>query len=231
MPDRRRPDPRELAREAERISALPAQPPPPPKRGYGGVPIPPRPELKSSPAHELTRTDGVFQPAPGSAPMPPEKRSFSPPPAASPAEERAIEREAQSEGARVYRAPESRATASATVVRHEYGIDKSTRNWIVAAFLGVGGVGVYGATKPTVPDAPPLEPLSCQQRCPLGNKQPIPRGLPTLELQVTMLCCEIMTARLDSEAALVEAKNAREVAGKASDKATKVETTTPKVNP
>jgi hypothetical protein len=81
---------------------------------------------RAAPIHEPTKPGG-FTPAPGSAQEPhpfPEHppyrgaaasyyehktRSFSPPPGASEAELRAIEREAHSEGARVVRSPESRA--------------------------------------------------------------------------------------------------------------------------
>ncbi len=178
---------------------------------------------KSVPPYEETQV-GVAPPNLGQYGP---KRSYSPPPMASPKEEAAIDEMAESRGERVVR---PKPSVIERVVRHEYGVDKATRAWIVTAFIGVGGVSAYGALKPG-PSVPQLESLSCQQRCPLGNKQQIPRGLPPLELQVTNICCEAIEARLDAEAALSEARAARELAGKASDKVTAVEQKMPAVNP
>ena len=90
-------------------------------------------------------------------------------------------------------------------------------------------------SKATTDALPAPMAIPCQQRCPLGNKQPIPPGLAASELQATMLCCEVMTSRNESESAVTEAARAREVAGQASDiaKATAAELDkrAPKVNP
>ena len=67
----------------ERISALPEEPRTRPRLGFGGLPIPPKPQtlpVASSPVHEDTKV-GVAPPAPLSAPQPPSKRSLSPKPA------------------------------------------------------------------------------------------------------------------------------------------------------
>jgi hypothetical protein len=168
MADDRRPP----SRLEERISQLGAPhkravPPTYPghigRLGMGKQPIPPKAPPPLPVAHpvrgEPTKVTDWTQPAPGS--QGPEKRSFTPTPAASERELRAIEREAQSEGARVVAAPESTTGAYSTVPRRvEYGIEAGTRNWLIALatlLFGTSGVAIYGAVKdppPAVQEAP-----------------------------------------------------------------------------
>lgn len=94
--------------------------------------------------------------------MPAPPRSLSPPPFASPAEEQAIEREAESRGERVVRPKRSLSpTPVEQTVRHTYGVDPGTRAWIIAlvtGLLGTSGVAIYGAVRdpspPAVQEAP-----------------------------------------------------------------------------
>lgn len=181
---------------------------------------------------EQTRTDGVFEPSPGS--VGPYKRSLSPAPAElapDPESVRAAHREARE----AVRAQEAKERAEVAAVQAVAAPAARTIDYkgIAAVIAALGGLGLGGWAKveQANPKDPPPVAIPCQQRCPLGNAQPIPPGLAPLELQATMQCCEIMTSRLQAAEALAEAKNARELAGKASDKATKVETETPKVNP
>jgi hypothetical protein len=170
------------------------------------------------------RPDGRYKRGP--------KRSYSPAPGASPAEEAAIEAMAESRGERVEKSPRSYSPPPLQTVKYELAVDPGTRNWIRALFvlvLGAIGTGVYGVVKPT--DVPPPVPLSCQVRCPEGSKQKIDARMTPVELQATLYCCDVMQARLDAAEALSEAAKARELAGKASDKATLLESTTPRVNP
>jgi hypothetical protein len=174
-----------IRREAQKLPAAPR-----PKLGFGGLPIPPkspgppplpdryspakpppgqpwkpaRPEPELLPVaeavEEKTRTDGMLEAAPGSVGPP---RSYSPPPFASPQEEQAIEREAESRGDRLERPRRafSPVPFETHVVRHEYGVDKGTRAWLVAivtALAGTAGTAIYGAVRdpspPAVQEAP-----------------------------------------------------------------------------
>lgn len=206
----KRPDPLR-----ERISALPS------------LPIP-----TAKPVREDTVTDGVLGPAPGSY-----RRKDSPPPISNPAPRSvpttAQERELVALRAEVAELKEGAERGQATtVVRHEYGVDSATRKWLyglVTVVLGSTGLSIYSAFKPA--EVPPPTPLPCEFRCPAGDRSRIDMRQPPAELQAAMQCCEVMTAVSAAKAALDEARNARELAGKASDKATAVERATPKVNP
>ena len=84
-----------------------------------------------------------------------QKRSYSPPPMASPVEEAAIELEAESRGDRVVR-EERRPVEQQQVVRHEYGLERGTRNLIILLVFGTagtGGIAIYGAARDPVPEA------------------------------------------------------------------------------
>jgi hypothetical protein len=181
MADPKKPTPAELARQARYLGDMPAgqaiphKPAPPPtmpgRVGFGKLLVPAKPSplplaVKSSP--EATRVDGMLQPAPESAPMPPPKRSYSPPPGASPAEEAAIEAMAQSRGERVVRAPESRTApaddelspevlASVKLLRKGgLALGKWLAGLVAAAVLGGGGafVGSQSQVPPGVAECP-----------------------------------------------------------------------------
>jgi hypothetical protein len=237
----------------ERISALPDEPPKravpptyPGRLGFGKVLVPaqkpvppvlPRPDRhtpakpppgepwrpKSAPIHELTEP-GVAPPAPGSAPQP--RRSFSPPPAASEAELRAIEREAQSEGARVVLAPESRPAMPKRSYspppveqsfRREYGIEAGTRNWIIV-ILGMtgltGGVAVYGAV-----------------RTPPAAVQEAPKKLDDQQKDLSRVRDDVAECRADLRETESDVKRLQRRTDSLERKLYEIEKSVPKVNP
>lgn len=96
-----------------------------------------------------------------SAPQPP-KRSYSPPPGASPAEEAAIEAMAESRGDRLVRPPQSKPAPVAPSIKIELpanlkggigAVGKWLAGALVAALLGTGGAVVGGQTANPVPPA------------------------------------------------------------------------------
>jgi len=209
--------------------------------GFGKVLVPPRvppPLPRAAPTREPTRTDiGMLGPSPGS--VAPYKRSNSPPPtelAPDPHSARAARVEAREKVAESERKVPAPAVTDSIKIELPANL-KGGMGAVGKAILGaiatalVGGGGAMVGSKATNDANPPPMAIPCQQRCPLGSKQPIPPGLAPLELQATMQCCEIMTARIEAAAALTEAANARELAGKASDIAKQAEKNTPRVNP
>jgi hypothetical protein len=238
-------------------SDAPTKPPPGPppipsklgRLGMGKLVVPPlkpplaksaSPEPVSAPEHEPTKV-GVApeagghysrhdSPPPGSRPpvsVPP--RELAPTPESV--------REARREARKAVADKEAKDLQEVSAVYAVAAPARRTLDYkgialVITALSGLG-IGSWAKIDQATKDAPAagLQAMSCQQLCPLGMKQQIPRGLPAVELQVTMTCCEVMQLRIELDEVVPVATRAREVAGEAKTQATKAEQATPKVNP
>lgn len=140
-------------------------------------------ELKQLPkvkaVREDTVTDGVLGPAPGT--VAPEKRSYSPPSFASPAEMAAIERDALSEGARVVKPaenrpePRKRQDTPAWIEPPWWRTTGGTVRVLGALFTGLAAIGA-GSWFATRPEEKPQPAQVADVACPKFEDQDAPRG-------------------------------------------------------
>jgi hypothetical protein len=143
-------------------------------------PVAPPGEGNKQPPVDLGTLEPLPAPELDSTPIPGAPRSLSPPPMASPAEERAIGRAAREHGDRVVRAPESAPAPTvaprmlwwhtAEGVSHVVGnVMKGLGALLVTA---LGALATYRATAP----APPPPPVPPEVNCPHWSDSEAKRG-------------------------------------------------------